>query len=131
MTLCSHRANGFCPVALTRNLHGVWMPWAAPVLCRDDYSVSILGAGHFLLVLSSLFVCLFVIYLLTYFIPFYMSVHCQCLQTHQKRASDLITDGCEPPCGCWDLNSRPLEEQPVLLITEPSLQPYSICLHLK
>jgi hypothetical protein len=25
--------------------------------------------------------------------------------------SDLITDGCEPPCGCWDLNSGPLEEQ--------------------
>jgi hypothetical protein len=22
------------------------------------------------------------------------------LKTHQKRASDLITDGCEPPCGC-------------------------------
>ncbi|GAB1287742.1 Disintegrin and metalloproteinase domain-containing protein 15 [Apodemus speciosus] len=30
--------------------------------------------------------------------------------THQK-ASDLITNGCEPPCGCWDLNSGPLEEQ--------------------
>ena len=30
---------------------------------------------------------------------------------HQKRASDLFTDGCEPPCGCWDLNFRPLEEQ--------------------
>ena len=41
---------------------------------------------------------------------------------HQKRASDLITDGCEPPCGCWDLNSRPLEEQLELLTTEPSLQ---------
>jgi hypothetical protein len=27
-------------------------------------------------------------------------VHCHCLQTHQKRASDPITDGCEPPCGC-------------------------------
>ena len=26
-------------------------------------------------------------------------VHCCCLQTHQKRASDPITDGCEPPCG--------------------------------
>ena len=25
---------------------------------------------------------------------------------HQKRASDLITSGCEPPRGCWDLNSR-------------------------
>jgi hypothetical protein len=31
-------------------------------------------------------------------------------------------DGCEPPCGCWDLNSRPLEEQSVLLTIEPSLQ---------
>jgi hypothetical protein len=37
-------------------------------------------------------------------------VHCHCLQTHQKRASDLITDSCEPPCGYWDLNSGPSEE---------------------
>ena len=42
---------------------------------------------------------------------------------HQKRSSDLITDDCEPPCGCWDLNSGPSEEQSVLLTTEPSLQP--------
>ena len=21
-----------------------------------------------------------------------------------------ITDGCQPPCGCWELNSGPLEE---------------------
>lgn len=40
-------------------------------------------------------------------------------------ASDLITYGCEPPCGCWDLNSGLLEEQSVLLTTEPSLQPVS------
>ena len=52
-----------------------------------------------------------------------MWVHCLSLQTHQKKASDPITDGCEPPCGCWELNSGPLEEQSVLLITEPSLQP--------
>jgi hypothetical protein len=31
--------------------------------------------------------------------------------THQKRESDLVTDGCEPPCGCWDLNSGPSKEQ--------------------
>jgi len=31
--------------------------------------------------------------------------------------------GCEPPCSCWELNSGPLEEQPVLLPAEPSLQP--------
>jgi hypothetical protein len=57
------------------------------------------------------------IYLLLYLI------HCSCLQTQQKRASDPITDGCEPPCSCWDLNSGPSEEQSVLLTTEPSLQP--------
>jgi len=52
----------------------------------------------------------------------FILVHCSCLQTHQKRASDPITDGCEPPCGCWYLNSGPLEEQSVLLTPEPSLQ---------
>jgi hypothetical protein len=46
-----------------------------------------------------------------------------CLQTHQKRASNPITDGCEPPCGSWELNSGPLEEQMVFLTAEPSLQP--------
>jgi hypothetical protein len=43
--------------------------------------------------------------------------------THQKRASDSTTDGCEPPCGCWELNSGSLEEQSVLLTTEPLFQP--------
>jgi hypothetical protein len=41
---------------------------------------------------------------------------------HQKRASDLITGGCEPPSGCGDLNSGPLGEQSVLLPAEPSVQ---------
>jgi hypothetical protein len=40
-----------------------------------------------------------------------------------QRASHLITDGCEPPCGSWELHSGPLEEQSVLLTAEPSLQP--------
>ena len=34
-----------------------------------------------------------------------------------------ITDASEPTCGCWELNLGPLEEQPVLLTTEPPLQP--------
>jgi hypothetical protein len=38
------------------------------------------------------------------FIILFIWVHC--FHTHQKRASDPITDGCEPPCGCWELNSR-------------------------
>ena len=44
----------------------------------------------------------------------------------QKRASDpqyRITDGCELPCGCWELNPGPLEEQLVILTIEQSLQP--------
>ena len=36
-----------------------------------------------------------------------------------------MTDGCEPPRGCWDMNSGSLEEQSVLLTTEPSLQPHT------
>jgi hypothetical protein len=70
----------------------------------------------FLLALKYLFIYLF-IYLIYW-------VYCCCLQTHKKRALDSITDGCKPPCGCWELNSGPLEEQSVLLTAEPSLQPF-------
>jgi hypothetical protein len=73
--------------------------------------------------LSTLKVFLFFFFFLKRFIYYYTQVHCSCLQTHQKRASDLITGGCESPYGCWDLNSGSSEEQLVLLLTEPSLQP--------
>ena len=33
------------------------------------------------------------------------------------------SDSCELPCGCWELNPGPQEEQSVLLTTDPSLQP--------
>lgn len=39
-----------------------------------------------------------------------------------------VTHDCEPPCGCWDSNPGPLEEQLVLLTTEPSLQPQGLSL---
>lgn len=35
----------------------------------------------------------------------------------------LQTTDCEPPCGCWESHLGPLDEQRVLLITRPSLQP--------
>jgi hypothetical protein len=31
------------------------------------------------------------------------------------------TDGCKFSCGCWESNFDPLEEQPMLLMLEPSL----------
>ena len=37
-----------------------------------------------------------------------------------------IMDGCELLYGCWELNLGFLEEQPVLLISELSLQPQQI-----
>jgi hypothetical protein len=45
--------------------------------------------------------------------------------THKRTQSNgqMAWAGCEPPCGCWKLNSGPLEEQPVFLTAEPSHQP--------
>ena len=48
---------------------------------------------------------------------------CVCLQARRGYQTDLISDGCEPPCGCWELNSGPLEKQAMLLTSEPSLHP--------
>jgi hypothetical protein len=59
------------------------------------------------------------IYLFTYFM--YLSTLLLSLDDSLKRALNPITDGCEPPCSCWELDSGPLEEQSVLLTTEPSL----------
>ena len=62
------------------------------------------------------------------FIYYVYNILPACMPAGQKRAPDLIIDGCEPPCGCWEMNSWPLEEQPVLLTAEPSHQPQIICL---
>ena len=47
------------------------------------------------------------------------------------QTSDHITDGCEPPCSCWDSNPGSLEEQSALPTAEPSLQPHTRFLKLK
>jgi hypothetical protein len=40
------------------------------------------------------------------------------------------TDGHEPPCGCWELNSESLEEQLALSTTQPSFQPPTLKFYL-
>ena len=52
--------------------------------------------------------------------------------TCQKRASDTFTDSHEPPCGCWELKSGPLEEQLTLkfLTAEPCHQTLSYYFYL-
>lgn len=38
-----------------------------------------------------------------------------------KSSGTRVTDGYESLCGYWESNLGPLEEQPALLTTEPSL----------
>ena len=45
-----------------------------------------------------------------------------CLRAGVKSPGTRVTDSCELPCGYWEPNLRPLEEQPVLLTTESALQ---------
>jgi hypothetical protein len=53
---------------------------------------------------------------------FYVYEHAVAVFRHTRRGHQiLLQGGCESPCGCWELNSGPLEEQSVLLTTEPSL----------
>ena len=46
-------------------------------------------------------------------------VHAVSLESRSPGTEGTAT--CELPCGCWKLNQGPLEEQPILIITEPSL----------
>lgn len=56
------------------------------------------------------------------------SVLCACLASTETRSGHWNPcvrgpDGCEPLYWCWELNSGLLEEQPMLITTEPSLFP--------
>lgn len=44
----------------------------------------------------------------------------------QRKVWTGVTDGHEPPCGCWKCNLDPLQKQPVLLTFEPSPQPHIV-----
>ncbi|CAO2580696.1 hypothetical protein LEMLEM_LOCUS1572, partial [Lemmus lemmus] len=69
-----------------------------------------------------------IVQLYPFFIIYYLyNILSVCMPAGQKRAPDLITDGCESPCGCWELNSGPLEEQAMLLTAEPSPQSLPLC----
>ena len=85
----------------------------------DDFPISLLSQGAFFLMIH--------IYL---FILFYFYVHwCfACLHVCMKLSDALkngVADSCELPCGYRVLNQGPMEEQPVLLTSVPSLQPLS------
>ena len=47
-----------------------------------------------------------------------------CLCEDARAPGTGVTDSRELSLGCWEVNPGPSEEQPVLLTTEPTLQPY-------
>lgn len=62
------------------------------------------------------------------FVGMYICTMCMsCVGRDSKRASGPLgvelTDDCESLYVCWELNLIPLEEQPVFLFIEPSIQP--------
>jgi hypothetical protein len=71
-------------------------------------------------IIHSTFIYLFMIDLFIYLFIIYK--YTVAVFRHTRRGHYIsISDGCEPPCGCWELITGPLEEQLVLLTTEPSL----------
>jgi hypothetical protein len=57
------------------------------------------------------------------FCSFTRKLHLRRCDSIGKRASDPVRGGHQSLCGCWELSSGPLEEQSVLLTTEPAIQP--------
>lgn len=67
---------------------------------------------------------LFVFYILVFCL--HVCMYAMCMPDAcrvQKRALDSLNskDDHEPPCGCWKLSPGFLQEQQVLLSTEPSI----------
>ena len=60
------------------------------------------------------------IFLFSFFLKIYYYKYTVAVFRNSRRGCQ-ISLCCEPPCGCWDLNSGPSEEQTVLLTAEPSL----------
>jgi hypothetical protein len=62
---------------------------------------------------------------------FYICEYTVVVFRHTRRGHQIPLRRYEPSCDCWELNSGPVEEQSVLLTTEPSLQHYLfLCIYL-
>lgn len=65
--------------------------------------------------------------------PVCMSVFFVCEVSSEdsfRHAGTGVSDCCESPCRCWELNLGTMGDQPILLTTDPSLQPTLIKQHI-
>ena len=86
--------------------------WAAMSQCCDHFETD----TRFILILCSLVFCLYV-----------------CLHEGVRSLRAGVIDGCELPCGCWELDLGPLEEQcpqPWSYLSRPWMWPFLIILVL-
>jgi hypothetical protein len=58
--------------------------------------------------------------LIYYVYIYYVYILPACVPADQKGAPELIIDGYKPPYPCRELNLGPLEEQSMLVTSEPS-----------
>lgn len=79
---------------------------------------------------TGILVCSLKILRFTYFYFACMGLYYKCIYLHQvyafsmeARRQDMIPWNWSFRCGCWKLNRGPLQKQPVLLTSEPPLQP--------
>jgi hypothetical protein len=72
----------------------------------------------------------------SWFLKIHLLMQMSCLHVHlhtrrrHRNSWDYNRIGCEPPCGCWELNSGSLGEQPVLFTAGLS-RPVDIILNVK
>lgn len=77
-----------------------------------------------------MYVCVYIYVCIHTDIHTHMCLYSTGVQCQQRTEGDvrspgiIVKDSNELPCGFWELNQGPLEEQPVLLTVKPSsLQP--------
>lgn len=93
-------------------------------LCNTNASVALSNANA-TIALMNLYHAKVVFFKFVHFFCMWLFYLLVCLCTMWTRRGYcikiVVTDAYEPPCACWDLNSGTLEEQLVLLASEPSL----------
>jgi hypothetical protein len=95
---------------------GVWAVWQCPVALTLCDRVPQL--------LYLFYLCKGYIFLeLPYYFRLLLFCMHVCLHEGVRSPGAGATVSCELPCGCWELNLGPLQEEPVLLTAEPSFQP--------
>lgn len=86
-----------------------------------------LGTNHYSSVLKKQStLCLFYVYGCFTCAYFYACSVCRSQKRVSYSPKTGVTDSCKQPCGSWELNVGPLEEQPMLLTAEPSLKPLTL-----